>query len=62
VAYSDKSITCVTWGQTLKLSHNFLSDYCDEAYVVLSKEWLDSNGNAPSFINLDQLKADIAAL
>jgi hypothetical protein len=62
VAYSDKSLTCVTWGQTLKMSYNFFRDYCDEAYAVLGPEWIGSGQISPGGFNLDQLQADLASL
>jgi len=61
-SYSDKSLTCITWGQPLKMSHNFFKMYCDEAYAVLSPHWFNNNQVSPSSFNVDQLKADLAAL
>ena len=62
MAYSPQSLSVVTWGARLKMSWNFLKDYADEAYVVLSQEWIEVNGGAPSGFNLAQLQADLAAL
>jgi hypothetical protein len=54
--------TCETWGSMLKCSHNFLMDYADEGYVVLSPDWMNVVGLSPSAFNLNQLMADLAAL
>lgn len=63
VAYSDKSFTIVTWGQTMKMSYNFFKDYCDEAYAVLSYDWINSmSGNAYNGFNFSQLAADLAQM
>ena len=62
MAESPETLTCVTWGDRLKMSHNFFADYCDEAYAVLSTDWVTSNQAAKSGFNLAQLRADIAAL
>jgi len=62
MAESPETLTCVTWGERLKMSHNFFGDYCDEAYAVLSTDWVTSNQAAKSGFNLAQLRADIAAL
>lgn len=59
VARSPLTATCITWGTTLKASHNFLADYMDEAFVVLSAEWILANGLSPSLLNLPQLEADL---
>jgi hypothetical protein len=62
VASSPESHTCVTWGTTLKMSHNFLADYGEEAYCILSKDWIEKSGVAPNGFDLAQLQADLAAL
>lgn len=62
VAASPKTYTCITWGQKLKMSHNFLADYADEAFCVLSLDWLSKAGISPSLLNLDQLKDDLGKL
>jgi|SRR5579859_179690 len=60
VASSPNTHTCITWGTTLKMSHNFFADYGDEAYAVLSKDWLNAQGVSPEGFNLAQLMADLA--
>ena len=62
MAASPETRTCVTWGATLKQSHNFDLDYVDEMYVVLSPDWIAANGVSASQFNLTQLQADLAAL
>jgi hypothetical protein len=54
--------TVVTWGGSLKMSDNFLLDYGDEAYVVLSADMLNGAGVSPGGFNLSQLKTDLAAI
>jgi len=52
----------LTWGEWMPASHDFVADYCEEAYVVLSPAWLEQNGKAPSGFDLAALQADLAAL
>jgi hypothetical protein len=59
VADSPRSRTCVTWGGLLKMSPNFMLDYVDEAFAVLSLQWIEKNGLSPSHFNLAQLEADL---
>jgi hypothetical protein len=33
-------LTCVTWGKLMRMSWGFWNAYGDEAYAVLSSEWL----------------------
>ena len=62
MAESPETLTCVTWGARLKLSHNFLFDYADEAYAILSPDWITSQGETIAGFDLAALRRDIAAL
>jgi hypothetical protein len=62
MASSAETHTCVTWGMSLKMSHKFLEDYGDEAFCVLSQDWIETAGVAPSGFDIAQLQADLAAL
>jgi len=59
MAASPITKTCVTWGTVLKASRNFFSDYVDEAFVVVSRDWIETNGLSPSQLNVAQLEADL---
>ncbi|HTX34565.1 MAG TPA: hypothetical protein VME43_06070 [Bryobacteraceae bacterium] len=52
----------ITWGGLMPTTHNFVSDYCEEAYAVLSPAWIETSGQAPSGFDLAALQADLAAL
>jgi hypothetical protein len=54
--------TVVTWGQTMFMSRNFYKVYADEAYAVLSQDWLNRAGFSPANFNLAQLKADLQSI
>jgi len=54
--------TCETWGTVLKMSNNFHHDYVDEAYAVLSPDWLETGNVSPSLLDLEQLEADLNEL
>ena len=58
--YSPKIYQLVTWGQTWWLTPGFLDTYCDEAYAIISQDWIEANGLSPSQFNLAQLQADLA--
>ena len=60
VAGSPITKTCETWGiGEFKMSNNFFSDYVDEAYAVLSSEWLETGNVNPDLISLDELESDL---
>jgi hypothetical protein len=62
VAYSPAGLTVITWGAPLHMSWNFMRWYMDEAYGVLSQDWIEANGQAPDNFNLAQLEADLISV
>jgi len=58
VGYDGTGLTFVTWGALKRMTWSFLDRYCDEAYCLLSSDFLD-NGEAPNGFDLDALKADL---
>ncbi len=59
VSYSQNGLTVITWGQKMRMSWNFLHAYADEAYGVLSQDWIEANNQAPNHFDLVALKADL---
>ena len=65
VAYDSRSLTVVTWGALQTMTWGFWAAYCDEAYAILSPDYLEKKGGqtvAPSGFNLAQLQEDLADL
>lgn len=62
VAYGPSTFCCVTWGALLRMSHTFLLDYCDEAYAIVTQDWIDAKGKSPSGFNIAQLQTDLDQL
>jgi hypothetical protein len=65
VAYDARSLTVVTWGALQTMTWGFWAAYCDEAYAILSPDYLAQKAGqtvAPSGFNLAQLQADLADL
>lgn len=52
-------LVCLTWGAPLKLTDAFSAAYCDEAYAIVTQDWLDENGHSPTGIDIDALLADL---
>jgi len=59
VAYDAKTLTVVTWGALKKMTWAFWDRYCDEAYCIISNDFLLA-GKAPNGLDLNALKADLA--
>lgn len=62
VAYGATGYTVVTWGATMYMDAPFLAAYADEAYALLSPDWINKAGVSPAAFNLSQLQADLALL
>lgn len=59
--YDEHGFTCITWGQTKKMTLAFWKKYCDEAHTLLGQDWLTSKGSPVGF-DKAQLEADLEAL
>ncbi|MDQ6720491.1 MAG: hypothetical protein M3003_06825 [Candidatus Dormibacteraeota bacterium] len=61
-AYEPGRYGLITWGQPKWMTELFFTKYCDEAYVILSQDWIDAQGKAPSGFDMAALKADLAKI
>jgi hypothetical protein len=63
VAYDSQGLTVVTWGKPKRMTWTFWDAYCDEAYAILSQDFIDKHTRkAPVGLNLAQLLKDLKAL
>jgi hypothetical protein len=58
VGYDDERLTIVTWGTLQELTWSFWDRYCDEAYAVLSPDYL-AHGRSPEGLDLAALRRDL---
>ncbi len=54
--------TCITWGRRQQMTRRFYETYNDETWVPLSAEQLKADGTGIHGLNIDQLRADLAAI
>jgi len=59
VAYGPSGVTVVTWGYLQDVTWAFIKAYSDEAYAILSADFLNKAQVSASGFNLVQLKADL---
>lgn len=59
VGYDPKRLLCVTWGATKFMSWDFLRAYADEAYAVLTLDWIRKDNVSPSGFNINSLIANM---
>jgi len=62
VAYEAQYVTVVTWGKLLKVTPAFREIYLEEAYAVLSRNWLADSGISPPGRNWAGLINDLQAI
>ena len=62
VAYDARTVTVVTWGALQVMTWSFWAAYCDEAYAILSNDYLTGKKKTPAGFSLAQLLADLADL
>lgn len=60
MAYDTEGLTCITWGATKRMSWAFFQTYCDEAYAVLSPDWIIAATQvAPNNFDLGLLQTEL---
>ena len=60
VGYDARNLYVVTWGALKSMSWQFYDAYMDEAFAVLSDDWIDAKGVNPLGFSLKALKNDLA--
>jgi hypothetical protein len=58
VRYGADGLTIVTWGSLKAMTWAFWNRYCDEAYCIISTDFLDGD-QAPNGFDLAALRADL---
>ena len=58
VGYDEGGLTVVTWGALQRLTWAFWDRYCDEAWCVLSPDFL-TEGRSPQGFDVDALRHDL---
>lgn len=53
---------CITWGKKQAMTQGFIQTYCQEAYAVISPDWIDAKGISASHIALADLLSDAKKL
>jgi hypothetical protein len=63
VAYDPRNLWVVTWGALKPMSWQFYLTYADEAFAVLSTDWINARlKTAPPGLDLQALEKDLAAV
>jgi hypothetical protein len=60
--YDAQGLTCITWGAKKRLTWGFLDTYSDEAWAIISPDFLNAQAQSPALFNREQLLADLARI
>lgn len=60
VGYSAGSAVIATWGRRIRADWAWLAKYCDEAYAVISEDFIRSSGKTRAGFNVSQLESMLA--
>lgn len=61
-AYTGAELTCVTWGALQGLDDAWWAAYVEEAWVVVTQDWIAANGSTPAGETVAALGASFTAL
>lgn len=50
-------LTCISWGERVRMTWRFWATYADEAWGLVSRDWLDATGHCPDGLDFDALLA-----
>jgi len=62
VGYNASTLVCLTWGALQTMTWDWMLRYADEAYAVLSTDWLNGENVSASGFDLATLQEDLNAL
>jgi len=62
VAYDARGVTVVTWGALQMMTWSFWEAYCEEAYAIISTDYLTGKKTTPQGFDMQQLQTDLADL
>jgi hypothetical protein len=62
VGYDADNLTIITWGAVKTMSWEFYDAYADEAFAVLSQDFIDKAGTNLNGFNLAELETDLEHL
>jgi hypothetical protein len=59
VGYGRDGLAVLSWGKVYRTSWDFWNAWTDEAYSIVSKDWIKASGVSPTGLDLNGLLADM---
>jgi hypothetical protein len=58
-SFSENTFEYITWGAVQSATYDWVTNRTEEAYALISQDWINNTGLSPSGFNMDQLVADL---
>jgi hypothetical protein len=59
IDYDQHYFYVVTWGEIYRATYQFIQNYMDESYAILSSDWITKDSKSPSGFDTPTLLADL---
>jgi hypothetical protein len=60
--YDPNGLTIISWGEVYKMTWAFWNAFVDEAYALISPDFIAASGDAPNGFSLTDLESDLVAV
>jgi hypothetical protein len=62
VGYDLDGFDLISWGKRYRCTNAFLAQYCEEAYAIADRSWVEATGKTPLGMSLPELESQMQAL
>jgi hypothetical protein len=62
LGFNQHGFQFITWGAVQTATPEWVANQTEEVYALISADWLENNGNAPSGFDAQQLAADLKSV
>lgn len=59
IGYNNKGFQFITWGMVQTATYEWVYNRVEEAYAIISHDWIKNTGKAPSGFDINQLSNDL---
>jgi len=60
--YDSDGLACITWDTVQRMTWPFWQKYCEEAYVLLNRDWLNTSAVSPTHLDFYGLHGALEAI
>jgi hypothetical protein len=60
--YDGDTVSIITWAKRIQAVWDWMTQECDEAYAIVTQSWIESNGESPSGLNMQEMESDLGCV